>query len=177
MHPRLAVVAYPTFSETDRAVIQGIRAQYDPQFALVDPHVTLLFPLEASLADVVNETRAAARGIARFSIRLRSVNAVRDAEAGGGRVFLIPGEGAREIALLNSRLYAGAFRWAYRADLHFVPHITVAARPEFVDCEVLAATLAREHRDLDGAIKSLTVVQIASARVGEMACLPLGRPG
>jgi 2'-5' RNA ligase len=175
MKPRFAV-AYPTFGETDRAVIQAMRARHDPQFALLDPHVTLLFPLEASLADVVNEARAAARDIAPFSIRLRSAKAVRDTEAGGGRVFLIPDEGAREVTLLNSRLYAGVFRWAHRADIPFVPHITVAAGPEFSDCEVLAATLAREHRELDGAIKSLTVVQIASGRVGEMACLPLGRP-
>lgn len=140
---------------------------------MLDPHVSLLFPVEAPLTDVVNEARAAASGAATFSIRLHSVRAVRDVFGEGGHVFLVPDEGAREIALLNSSLYSGVLSWAHRKDIPFVPHITVAAYQDFSECEALAATMAADHRDMCGRIGALTVVEIVGGRVATVTDLPL----
>jgi 2'-5' RNA ligase len=170
---RLAIVAYPTFSETDRATIQAIRARHDPQFAMLDPHVSLLFPVEAPFTDVVNAARSAASAAAAFSIRLHSVQAVRDVFGEGGHVFLVPDEGAKEITLLNSSLYGGVLSWAHRKDIPYVPHITVAAYQDFSECEALAATMAADHRDMCGRIGALTVVEIVGGRVATVADLPL----
>jgi hypothetical protein len=123
---------------------------------------------------VINEARSAASAAAAFSIRLHSVQAVRDVFGEGGHVFLVPDEGAKEIALLNSSLYGGVLSWAHRADIPFVPHITVAASQHFSECEALAATIAGDHRDMFGAIGALTVVEIVGGRVANVADLPLG---
>ena len=174
MTPRLAIIAYPAFSETDRATIQSVRARHDPQFAMLDPHFTLVFPLEAPPADVVNEARGAASDAAGFPVTLRSVRAVRDVFGAGGHVFLVPGQGAKEIAALNARLYGGVLSWAHRADIPYVPHITVASHTDFSDCETLAASLAADQRDMNGTVEALTVIEIVGARVAIVANLPLG---
>lgn len=174
MTPRLAIIAYPTFGETDRATIQSVRARHDPQFAILDPHFTLVFPIEAPLAEVVNEARSVAGAAAAFSVTLRSVRAVRDVFSAGGHVFLVPEQGASEIAALNSRLYGGVLNWAHRRDIPYVPHITVAAYTDFSECEALAATLARDQWDMNGSVEALSVVEIVGARVATVANLLLG---
>jgi 2'-5' RNA ligase len=170
---RLAIVAYPTFSGTDRATIQAVRARHDPQFAILDPHFTLLFPVEALLADVVNEARSAASDATSFPVTLRSVRAVRDRFSGGGHVFLIPEQGGREIVALNSRLYRGVLSWAYRAEIPYVPHITVAAYSDFSACEALAASLAGDQWEINGTVGALAVVELVGAQVTTVADLPI----
>jgi hypothetical protein len=78
VNPKLAVVAFPIFSSTDRATLQTVRATHDPQFARLDPHFTLVFPVEAPLDQVVAEIRSTARAVAAFTVTLESVQAVRD---------------------------------------------------------------------------------------------------
>jgi 2'-5' RNA ligase len=175
--PQLAIVAYPTFSETDRATIKAVRSRHDPQFAMVDPHFTLLFPVEAPLADVMNEAHSAVSATPAFSVTLNSVRAVRDAFGSGGHVFLVPEQGANEITALNSRLYGGMLKWARREDIPYVPHITVAACTDFSECEALAATLAGDQRDICGSVGTLTVVEVVGARVAILANLPLAGGG
>jgi 2'-5' RNA ligase len=172
--PRLAIVAYPTFSETNQAAIQAIRARHDPQFAMLDPHFTLVFPVEAPLVDLVKEARSAANTAAAFSVTLHSVQAVRDVLGTGGHVFLVPEQGAREIAALNSRLYGGVLKWAHHVDIPYVPHITVAASADFSECEALAASLVRDRREMTGSVEALSVVEIVGAGVLTVANLPLG---
>ena len=140
---------------------------------MLDPHFTLVFPLEAPPADVVNEARGAASDAAGFPVTLRSVRAVRDVFGAGGHVFLVPGQGAKEIAALNARLPAASSAGNH-ADIPYVPHITVASHTDFSDCETLAASLAADQRDMNGTVEALTVVEIVGARVAIVANLPLG---
>jgi hypothetical protein len=86
---------------------------------------------------------------------------------------LVPEQGAREIVALNARLYGGVLKWAHREDIPYVAHITVAAYADFSDCEVLAAALAGDQRDMNGSVEALTVVEIVGARVTTVAKLPL----
>jgi hypothetical protein len=78
-------------------------------------------------------------------------------------VFLVPGQGAHELAALNSRLYSGALAWAYRADIPYVPHMTVGASADFSQCEALAARLSRDRWALSGVVESLSLVEIGAA--------------
>lgn len=176
MEPKRAIVAYPVFSAADRARIQAIRAGHDPQFAMLEPHFTLVFPVAAPLDQVVNEARSVARGGSAFSVTLQSVRAVRDVLGGGGHVFLVPGDGAEDVAALNCRLYSGALHWAHRADVPYVPHVTVAASPDFAECQALAVRLACSRWDLFGSVGSLSVVEIVGSTVATKADVPLG-PG
>jgi 2'-5' RNA ligase len=170
---RLAIIAYPQFTEADRAALQAVRAQHDPQFGMLAPHFTLVFPVEAPPEALVAEAQSATRAINAFPFTLRSVRAVRDAFGVGGHVFLVPDQGATQVSALHARLYGGSLSWAHRADIPYVPHITVAAHADFGRCEALAKQLEGDRKDLTGWVEALTVVAIAGASVTTVAFLPL----
>lgn len=176
MTPKLAIVAFPRFTAADRAAIRAVRERHDPQFALLDPHFTLVFPVEAPLHDIVGEARSVADASAPFPVTLNSILAVRDALGAGGHVFLVPERGAREVSALNARLYSGALK-GHRVEIPYVPHITVAASADFLGCQVLAAELARNRWNVNGSIESLSVLKVTGAGVMTMAELPLGDRG
>jgi 2'-5' RNA ligase len=163
--------------EAGLASIQAIRATHDPQFTILGPHFTLVFPVEASLADVSAAVETTTAAVAPFSFTLRSVQAVRDALAPGGHVFLIPDRGAQRVRELHSRLYSGTLKWAHRTDIPYVPHITVAAHRDFRQCEALATELARSQEDRTGLVETLTIVEVSGTRVESLAVSRLAGPG
>ena len=174
----LAVIAYPTFSESDRARIQSVREQHDPQFGLLDPHFTFVFPVEAPLADVVADSTVVADSSIAFPFVLSSVRAVKDVFGVGGHVFLVAQHGADQVVALHSRLYGGTLRWAHRADISYVPHITVAASVDFSHCEKLAQQLEDGLVATAGLIEALTIVEVVGGTVRTVSTLRLkGRTG
>jgi 2'-5' RNA ligase len=170
---RLAVIAYPTLNEPDRARIQAVRSKHDPQCGLLDPHFTLAFPVEAPLADVVAEATSTAAATPIFPFLLTSVTAVRDAFGHGGHVFLTPDQGAAQVVTIHSLLYGGTLKWAHRPDIPYVPHITIAADADFRRCEALAEKLAQESIAIRGVVTALTVVRVRGGAVLPVATLPL----
>jgi ubiquinone/menaquinone biosynthesis C-methylase UbiE len=89
-------------------------------------------------------------------------------------VFLVPGEGADEIVRLHDRLYRGAFSPSLRADVEYVPHITVAADDDWGRCEALAGRLAHDSRPLAGRVEAIELLRIDDGRVESVRRLPLG---
>jgi 2'-5' RNA ligase len=162
---QLAIIAYPIFEEADLASIQSVRANHDPQFGMLAPHFTLVFPIEAPLSDLAVAVEVATGAIAPFPFTLNSVRAVRDTFGPGGHVFLVPEQGARQVVELHSLLYGGALKWAHRADIPYVPHITVAACRDFVKCETLATELARTQNERCGRIEALAIIEVSEGSV------------
>lgn len=103
MASRRAVIAYANLTEADMASVQAIRAQHDPQFHILAPHFTLVFPTEVHQSDFVGEVESAAKSVAPFRFTLASVRAVRNQLGGGGHVFLVPERGAAivEVGVTN----------------------------------------------------------------------------
>jgi 2'-5' RNA ligase len=175
--PKLAIVAYTILEEADLAAIQSVRAAHDPQFAMLAPHFTLVFPIEAPFTDLTAALESTTVAVAPFSFVLRSVRAVRDAFGPGGHVFLVPDQGAQQLTELHTRLYGGVLKWANRADIPYVPHITVAAHADFSQCEALAAQLACNQKERSGWVEKLTAVEVAGASVKTLAVSRLAGQG
>ena len=97
-----------------------------------------------------------------------------DAPEGGGRVFLVPQAGSTEIVALHDRLYDGVLRAHWRQGTPFVPHITVAADPDFERCLVLAQELNRVCPNIEGMIDRVEVVAVSSDPVQSLATVALG---
>ena len=169
----LAVIAYPLLSGADRARIQSVREQHDPQFGGLDPHFTLVFPVDAALSDVVAETTVVANSSAAFPFVLNSVRAVKDAFDVGGHVFLIAEQGASQIVAIRDRLYGGSLKAAHRADIPYVPHITLAAYADFSRCQALARELEDGLIAAAGRVDALTVVDVSKGAVRPVASVPL----
>jgi 2'-5' RNA ligase len=169
MKMRTAVVAFPVFEGAVLDEIQAFRSKHDPQFALLAPHFTLVFPVEAVVADVVAEAAAVAEAVRRFSFTLTSARAVRDSFGSGGHVFLIPDDGAASVRELHARLYSGVLRESLREDIPYVPHITVAADESFERCEALASALDVAGGPKIGRVDVLTVMGLPGDGIEELA--------
>jgi 2'-5' RNA ligase len=170
----LAIVSYPIIEEADRQWIESVRARHDPQAARIGVHFTLVFPADASPAEVAAEVSAVARSAKPIPFTIHRARAVGDGVGGGGRVFLEPDEGRDEIATLHDRLYQGVLRPHLLADIPFTPHMTVAAGSDLEWCEGLARELSLDHRAVRGLLRSIELVNVEKPRVDSIATFALG---
>jgi 2'-5' RNA ligase len=173
----LAIISYPSIEETDRRWIESVRATHDPQAPRIALHFTLVFPTDASPAEVAAEAAAVARSAGPIAFTIRRARAVVDAVGAGGHVFLVPDEGRAEIAALHDRLYQGVLRPHLRADIPFTPHMTVAAGADLAACEGLIRDLSLDHRTVEGMLRTIELVNLEKPRVDSMATFVLGRSG
>lgn len=119
-----ALVHYPAI-ETKQ--INQLRKRYDPQVNLIEPHITVVFPVP----EVVGERRLflhleqVLRGWQPFVIQLRGLH-----QSADNSLFLLVQEGSSEIIRLHNELYTGVLAEFHRDDLPFVPHITLGSFSE-----------------------------------------------
>jgi hypothetical protein len=74
-----------------REWIEAVRRAHDPQYALVEPHVTFLFPYSGNPFEaILAHAQDAGRRAPSISFRLARVAAVRDVFGPGSHVFLLP---------------------------------------------------------------------------------------
>ncbi len=140
----LLIVAPLEAAPPDLRRLEAIRGRHDPQHAIIAAHVTLVFGFEtpdeataaAHLATIVAHQGA-------IALRLSSFVAVPDALGGRSHVFAVPDQGRAEIEDLHDRLYAGPLAGGLRADIPFIPHVTVAARDHHDEAEDLVRELGR----------------------------------
>lgn len=168
---KIAIVAYPSLSMADREWIEAFRTRHDPQSSRIRVHFTLVFPVEvapsevASVTEEVREVAAAAR-VVRFVVRRTAV--VGDAFGSDHHVFLVPEEGAAEIATLHGRLYAGALAAHVPSGVLFVPHMTIGRAREREAAQRLAEQVD-VRRAVRGTVERLTLVDVGEARVAAIA--------
>ncbi len=171
----LAIVAYPKLHDADRRRIESFRAKHDPQASRVALHFTLVFPFAGSPDELVPEIAIAARSTKPIPFTIGRTAVVADPVAGSGyHIFLVPDEGAWQIAALHDRLYAGALRPHLRRDISFIPHITVAAAREAHVAEQWARTLNAPSRILHGTVAGIDLVDLGQHRVRSVASYALG---
>ena len=103
--------------------IDGFRRKYDPHVDLIQPHVTLVFPindknidktvLESHIKDVLKDKKA-------FKIHLQGLDKSWD-----HWLNLILKEGNNEVIALHDKLYTDILASFFRKDLGYIPHIGI----------------------------------------------------
>jgi 2'-5' RNA ligase len=173
MDRQLYVLAFPELG-ADRAFVETFRARHDAAKAtLVAAHVTLVFGTEAlSEADFIAYATGVARATLGFDVTFTSAMA-HPGHPSGAHVFLIPDQGHAEILTLHDRLYAGPLAGELRADLPFVPHMTIATVQDMRTADALATRVNADGVRVRGSIRSLSVVAAAAGRVAVLLNLPL----
>lgn len=166
---RFAILARPVFAEEDRAWIESLRAAHDPQAARIGLHVTLAFPAQLTAELARQELDAAARTLAPFACAFVRFEAVREAGTSGGHVYFVPDTGRAEFEGLHARFYRGVFRSHLRNEPPYVPHITVAAHPQFERCVELTRELGATNRIVRGRAEELELVQVDDAPIRTIA--------
>ena len=112
-----ALVFYPT---VDRVLIDDIRRRHDPTVDVIEPHVTVLFPVPDRIGeeDLVAHIDGALRGHTPFEVRLGGFHRSPD-----HWLLLILQKGNRAAKKLYSALYTGLLAEFRRDDLEFIPHL------------------------------------------------------
>lgn len=172
--PQLAVVSFPVLTDDDRRWVESIRAKHDPQAGRLAAHFTLVFPVDTIAAALSVEVREIAGSTPPVPFVVRYAMATRDALGPGGHVFLVADEGGAEIATIHDRLYSGTLKPHLRTDIPFVPHITVAAHPDFSVCQALAEEIDDELRTLRGRLESLEVLDMSNRTIASAGRFALG---
>lgn len=138
----LLIVAPLEASRLDLGRIETIRRRHDPHHALIGAHVTLVFPFDTpDAATATAHLAAVAARQGAIALRLSAYLAVRDFEDRQSHVFMVPDQGRAEIEALHDALYSGPLADQFRADIAFIPHVTVAAREFHDEAEDLARQL------------------------------------
>ena len=116
-----ALVHYP---KVDTQLIDQLRQKYDPQFGLIDPHITVMFPVRDSIDGntLVSHLENVLSDCRRFPIHLQGLQKSWD-----DCLFLLVREGRSEILGLHNRIYTGILADYKNSDIKFVPHLTLGA--------------------------------------------------
>jgi len=122
-----ALVHYPN---VDTTRINQLRKEYDPQVSLIEPHITIMFPVPEGVGAqrLVSHIEGVLSGWQPFSIRLKRLLQSRD-----NFLFLLVAEGSPDIVRLHAELYTGMLAPYQREDIPFVPHVTLGAFGENAD--------------------------------------------
>lgn len=162
----LCVVAFPMLPQADRDWLSSIRAQYDPEYRLIQPHVTLLFPTDSvELASLENHVGAVAKNTEPFQIVFRCVLPFRGPFGSKTHLFLVPDEGLSRIAKIHERLYARVFGVQNERSPSFVPHLTIGAFDDGVDCTRVAGQINTGKFEISCIIRKLSIVSGSGAAV------------
>jgi 2'-5' RNA ligase len=114
-----AVVHYPT---VDNARIHSFRRKYDPQVDLIAPHITLMFPVPASISedDLVCHIGNVLNHWHPFTIHLQGLQRAPD-----NYIYLLVQEGKADIIRLHDEIYTSLLTPHLRLGIPFVPHVTL----------------------------------------------------
>jgi 2'-5' RNA ligase len=114
-----AVVHYPNL-DTQR--INQFRRRYDPQVDLIEPHITLMFPVPESIGEknLVNHLESVLRGRQPFPIHLQGLQKSWD-----DYLFLMIQEGRTDIIGLHNEIYTGVLASFPKGELPYLPHVTL----------------------------------------------------
>jgi 2'-5' RNA ligase len=116
-----AVVHYP---DIDTHLINRFRKKYDPQHHLIEPHITLVFPISDfhDESDLIHHVESVTKDLESFPIHLQGLQRSND-----NYLFLLLAEGNADIINLHTELYTGILAAYRREDLPYVPHLTLGS--------------------------------------------------
>ena len=112
-----ALVCYP---EINTEKIEKLRRKYDPTFNLMAPHITIIFPVPASIGKM-NLTKHIKQVLARwrpFNAHIAGLKKSWD-----NWLFLILEKGSLDFVRLHDELYSGPLFKYLRKDIKYAPHI------------------------------------------------------
>ncbi len=114
-----ALVHYPN---VDTRRINQLRMKYDPQVGLIEPHITLMFPVPGFMGkeNLVHHLARVLSSWLAFPIHLQGLQISSD-----DHLFLLIQEGNANILRLHSEIYTGILADYHRKDIPFVPHLTL----------------------------------------------------
>jgi 2'-5' RNA ligase len=114
-----ALVHYPA---VDLERIDHLRSKYDPQFQLIAPHITIMFPVADSIGarGLVSHIESVLSHWESFPICMKGLQ-----ESWDEYLFLLINKGEADVIRLHDEIYKGLLS-EYRDEVRpFIPHVTL----------------------------------------------------
>jgi len=147
------LVHFPGIDNTD---INRIRRRYDPTFRIIDPHITLMFPVLAGMGEekLVRHLISVLGKWKSFPIHLKGF-----VKSWDHWLFMTLDQGKTEIEQLYHDIYTGILTEFKRPDIPFIPHlglglfVTKGANYELLDPKAVEFDQNRYETALEEAKK------------------------
>ena len=152
------------YLDIDTSRINRLRKRYDPQVTLIEPHITIVFPVPESVGEeqLVSHVDRVLRGWRSFPIRLKGLLQSLD-----NYLFLLLADGTLDIIRLHDELYTELLSPYLRKDIPFVPHVTLGAFGEnAVLCRQALSEAEPMDLDYQSRVDRLDLVKINDDRSG-----------
>ncbi len=155
----LHVIAYPQLLPHDYAWIQAIRTEHDPQYTIVEPHITLVFPTtRVDQAQFTAHVQAQAAHIGCIPFTIRCALIVKDPLSLLTHLFLVPDQGFSQLVKLHDTLYTHALASSLRLDIAYIPHVTIGAFTDPIACKQIADRINQDNIAIQGQINTLDII-------------------
>ncbi len=135
MKKNRCIMIFPKFE--NEQIIQTLRADYDPLYTYVSPHLTIVFPFESEISSESLKAHLQLMMIELkpFQLAMKGVE-----PSAGGYLFLNVIEGEEQVRLLHERLYTGILKEFKSTMFTYQPHLTVG---RILDTELFAAACVK----------------------------------
>lgn len=116
------VIIFPKFTNID--IIENIRKDYDRLYGKIQPHITILFPLDDEISDkeFINIIKTTLKNFSSFKVKFNGISFSND-----NYIFLNCIEGNEEITKMHDLLYQTYFS-KHLKDIKYIPHITLGQK-------------------------------------------------
>lgn len=155
---KFLAVAYPKIIDADQVWIQSIRRQYDPQFEIVEPHFTIIFPtITQKIAAFRKHIRDQVANFSSFPFVIRCALPVKDVLSPSTHIFLVPDEGLSQFVRLHDTCYETLLASDLLLEVPYIPHITVGASNDPKRAKAICDTINQQRRTISGTITAVTI--------------------
>jgi len=110
------------FPKINFTQINEVRSKYDPNYPYINPHIALVFPVEATIGEshLIDHIQTVTKNIESFPISLSGLEKSWD-----HYLYLSVSKGSAEIAALHDTLYSGILEKYWFKNVPYKPHITL----------------------------------------------------
>ncbi|MED1739165.1 YjcG family protein [Bacillus swezeyi] len=118
---KYGIVLFPSKKLQD--IANSYRKRYDPNYALIPPHLTLRTPFEASeeeIGKVVRQLRELSKELKPIPLKITKFSSF----APVNNVIYMKAEPTEELTVLHEKMYSGVLEG--KPEYAFVPHVTIA---------------------------------------------------
>ena len=171
----LLLISYPDLDAEDRARLRDIRRAHDPQYGVVEPHFTFVFPVAGIAAPAFTAHVAGVLAkLPPIPFELGQAIVIEDAVDARGHVCLLPGEGHDAMWALHGILHSGPLAAYAASEIPFVPHLTVGCKDSVEAAQELADSLNQAGAWPSGILKSFAAVEFDRGALHELVRIDLG---
>ena len=171
----LLLISYPELDAEDRARLREIRRAHDPQYGIVEPHITFVFPVAGIAAEAFTAHVAGVLAdLPPIPFEFRQAIVIEDGAGARGHVCLLPGPGHDAMWSLHADLHEGPLAAYAASEIPFVPHLTVGCKDSVAAAQELADSLNQAGTWSSGMLRNFAVMEFGRGALRELERIDLG---